>query len=32
MPEEPLIFVEIALVRDMADNIHHLLAEVTARS
>jgi len=27
MPEEPLIFVEIALVRDMADNIHHLLDE-----
>jgi malonyl-CoA decarboxylase len=27
MPEEPLIFVEIALVRDLADNIHHLLDE-----
>ena len=27
MPEEPLIFVEIALVHDMADNIHHLLDE-----
>ncbi len=27
MPEEPLIFVEIALVEDMADNIHHLLDE-----
>jgi malonyl-CoA decarboxylase len=27
MPEEPLIFVEIALVREMADNVHHLLDE-----
>jgi len=27
MPEEPLIFVEIALVHEMADNIHHLLDE-----
>jgi malonyl-CoA decarboxylase len=27
MPDEPLIFVEIALVKDMADNIHHLLDE-----
>jgi malonyl-CoA decarboxylase len=27
MPEEPLIFVEIALVQEMADNIHHLLDE-----
>jgi malonyl-CoA decarboxylase len=27
MPDEPLIFVEIALVKDMADNIHSLLDE-----
>jgi len=27
MPDEPLIFVEIALTREMADNIHHLLDE-----
>ena len=27
MPEEPLIFVEVALVRGMADNIHALLDE-----
>jgi malonyl-CoA decarboxylase len=27
MPDEPLIFVEIALVKDMADNIHQLLDE-----
>jgi malonyl-CoA decarboxylase len=27
MPDEPLIFVEIALVKDMADNIHVLLDE-----
>jgi malonyl-CoA decarboxylase len=27
MPEEPLIFVEIALVREMASNIHTLLDE-----
>ncbi len=27
MPEEPLIFVEIALGHDMADNVHHLLDE-----
>ena len=27
MPDEPLIFVEIALVKDMADNIHGLLDE-----
>ena len=27
MPDEPLIFVEIALVKEMADNIHHLLDE-----
>ncbi len=27
MPDEPLIFVEIALVKDMADNIHTLLDE-----
>jgi malonyl-CoA decarboxylase len=27
MPDEPLIFVEIALGKDMADNIHHLLDE-----
>jgi malonyl-CoA decarboxylase len=27
MPEEPLVFVEIALVKDMADNIHVLLDE-----
>ena len=27
MPEEPLIFVEIALVNDIADNIHTLLDE-----
>jgi len=27
MPEEPLIFVEIALGQDLADNIHHLLDE-----
>jgi malonyl-CoA decarboxylase len=28
MPEEPLIFVEVALVDGLADNIHHLLDEV----
>jgi malonyl-CoA decarboxylase len=27
MPDEPLIFVEIALVKDMADNVHQLLDE-----
>jgi malonyl-CoA decarboxylase len=27
MPDEPLIFVEIALVREMSDNIHGLLDE-----
>jgi malonyl-CoA decarboxylase len=27
MPDEPLIFVEIALVKEMAGNIHHLLDE-----
>jgi malonyl-CoA decarboxylase len=27
MPDEPLIFVEIALVKEMADNIHQLLDE-----
>lgn len=27
MPEEPLVFVEIALGKDMADNIHSLLDE-----
>ncbi|MFO1364354.1 MAG: malonyl-CoA decarboxylase [Burkholderiales bacterium] len=27
MPDEPLIFVEVALVKEMADNIHHLLDE-----
>ncbi len=27
MPDEPLVFVEIALVKDMADNIHGLLDE-----
>ncbi|HLJ64738.1 MAG TPA: malonyl-CoA decarboxylase [Stellaceae bacterium] len=27
MPEEPLIFVEIALVKGMADNVHRLLDE-----
>jgi malonyl-CoA decarboxylase len=27
MPDEPLVFVEIALVKDMADNIHVLLDE-----
>lgn len=27
MPEEPLIFVEIALTNSVADNIHHLLDE-----
>jgi malonyl-CoA decarboxylase len=27
MPDEPLVFVEIALVRDLADNIHALLDE-----
>jgi len=27
MPDEPLIFVEIALVKDLAGNIHHLLDE-----
>src|SRR5512139_1025934 len=27
MPEEPLIFVEIALVREMAANVHTLLDE-----
>ena len=27
MPDEPLIFVEIALVKEMADNIHGLLDE-----
>ena len=27
MPEEPLIFVEIALTRDMASNVHALLDE-----
>ena len=27
MPEEPLIFVEVALVDGLADNIHHLLDE-----
>jgi len=27
MPDEPLVFVEIALVKDMADNIHSLLDE-----
>ncbi len=27
MPDEPLVFVEIALVRDVADNIHVLLDE-----
>jgi len=27
MPEEPLIFVEVALVRGMADNVQHLLDE-----
>ena len=27
MPEEPLIFVEVALVKGMADNIHSLLDE-----
>ena len=31
MPEEPLIFVEIALTREMADNIHHLLDEAAPR-
>ena len=30
MPDEPLIFVEIALVKDMADNIHTLLDETRA--
>jgi malonyl-CoA decarboxylase len=27
MPEEPLIFVEVALVKGMADNVQHLLDE-----
>jgi malonyl-CoA decarboxylase len=27
MPDEPLIFVEVALTRDMADNVHELLDE-----
>jgi malonyl-CoA decarboxylase len=27
MPDEPLIFVEIALVKEMADNVHQLLDE-----
>ena len=27
MPEEPLIFVEVALVKDIADNVHTLLDE-----
>ncbi len=27
MPDEPLIFVEVALVKEMADNIHQLLDE-----
>jgi malonyl-CoA decarboxylase len=31
MPEEPLIFVEIALVADMASNVHALLDEAAPR-
>ncbi len=32
MPEEPLIFVEIALTRDMASNVHTLLDETAPRT
>jgi len=32
MPEEPLIFVEIALTRDMASNVHTLLDESAPRT
>jgi malonyl-CoA decarboxylase len=32
MPEEPLIFVEIALTRDMASNVHTLLDETAPQT